>query len=581
MENWGAIAYNEARILYDPKRDSRRQLQSAYGIIAHEIAHQWFGNLVTMAWWDNLWLNEGFASWMAEKSTDRFNPAWRMRLRYALTKEWALGEDARKTTHPIQTPVDNDTRATDVFDSISYAKGAAVLRMTEAYLGEDAFRAGIRRYMSAHRLSNTTTADLWHHLSEASGRDVSKLVSGWTEQPGYPVVKVSEECRNGEGVVALAQERFTLDDPGAKALAWNVPVILANRGERQAVLLEPGPQRVRFGSCGPIVANAGDSGYYRVQYDEAAFRRVTAEIDTLATLDRLRLMSDTFALVQAGRADIRRYLELVDGLGDETERTIWEQVIDSLWFTGDLAEGENQRAALDHYFVKVLEKPFARVGWDARPGESPEIPPLRRALIGALGHAGYKPVVAEAQRRFAASASKPIDPALRPAVMNIVGRYADEATYKALLERVRTATEVEDKSQALSALRQMQDPKLVQRFLELMLGDELPPGEAVYNLTHLYGGPARAEQGWRFVLAHLPEVLAKSSPRGRPYVLPGAAAESSDPARADELVALTKKHLDPDALYQAEKTADWIRFKAGVKARELPRALEWARGRAG
>src|SRR5262249_19891263 len=282
MENWGAIAYNEARILYDPRRDPGRQRQAAYGIIAHEIAHQWFGNLVTMAWWDNLWLNEGFASWMAEKATDRFNPAWRMRLRYALSKEWALGEDARSTTHPIRTPVDSDTRATDVFDSISYGKGAAVLRMVESYLSEDVFRAGIRRYMRAHRLSNTTTADLWHHLSDASGRDVGKLVSGWTEQPGYPVVKVSEECDKGEAVVALAQERFTLNDPGAKALAWNLPVILATRGgERNAVLLEPGPQRVRFGSCEPVLANAGDSGYYRVQYDEAAFRRLAADLGTL------------------------------------------------------------------------------------------------------------------------------------------------------------------------------------------------------------------------------------------------------------------------------------------------------------
>jgi len=582
MENWGAIAYNEARILYDPKRDSARQQQAAYGLIAHEIAHQWFGNLVTMAWWDNLWLNEGFATWMAEKATDRFNPAWRMRLRYALSKEWALGEDARRTTHPVQTPVDSDIRAMDVFDSISYAKGAAVLRMTEAYLGDDVFRAGIRRYVRAHRFSSATTADLWHHLSEASGRDVGRLVSGWTEQPGYPVVKVSADCENGEGVVALAQERFSLNDPAAKAQAWNLPVILANRkGEERAVLLEPGPQRARFAGCGPVLANAGDSGYYRVQYDEATFRRLTAEFSTLAALDRLRLLADTFALVQAGRADIGRYLELVDKLGDETERTMWDQVIDSLRFVGDLVDGESDRAAFDRFVVKVLERPFARVGWDARPGESPEIRPLRRSLIDALGRAGYQPVVLEAQARFAARARKPIDTAIRPAVLSVVGRYADEATYRALLEQMRTATDVEAKSLALAALRQVRDPRLVQELMELMLSDELPPSEAVYNLTHLRGGPAQAEQGWRFVLAHLPEVLAKASPRGRPYVLPGAASESNDPARADELIALTRKHLEPAALYQAEKTADWIRLKAAVKGRELPRALEWSRGRTG
>ncbi len=582
MENWGAIAYNEARILYSPLRGSLRQQQGAYGIIAHEIAHQWFGNLVTMAWWDNLWLNEGFASWMAEKATDRFNPAWRMRMRYALSKEWALGEDARRTTHPIQTPVDSDIRAMDVFDSISYGKGASVLRMVEAYLGEEVFRDGIRRYVRAHRFSSTTTADLWQQLSEASGRDIGKLVSGWTEQPGYPVVKVSEDCDNGDGVVALAQERFSLDDPGAKPQTWNVPVILADRkGERRAVLLEPGPQRVRLGGCGPVFANAGDSGYYRVQYDEAAFRRLTADFGSIDALDRLRLLADTFALVQAGRTEFPRYLELVEKLGDESDRTIWDQVIDSLRFVDDLIDGESDRAVFDRYVVKVLERPFARAGWDARPGESPEVPLLRRSLIEALGRAGYPPVVQEAQARFAASARQPIDSAIRPAVLNVVGRYADEAAYQALLQRMRTATETEDKSQALSALRQMRNPELVQRLMELMLGDELPPGEAVYNLTNLRGGRAQAEQGWRFMLAHLAEVLAKASPRGRPYVLPGAASESSDPARADELVALTKKHLEPAALYQAEKTADWIRLKAAVKGRELNRALEWSRGHAG
>src|SRR5467141_1694340 len=253
MENWGAINYNEARLLYDETEPSLRQQQQVYGIIAHEVAHQWFGNLVTMAWWDNLWLNEGFASWMASKSTERFNPLWGMRLRDALWKETALSEDARRTTHPIQTPVENDRRAIDVFDSITYAKGAAVLRMLEGYLGEDAFRAGVQRYLRAHRFSNTTTADFWHHLSGASGQDIGKLVAGWTEQPGYPVVKVSQECEKGSAAVTLAQERFTLNDPGAAPLAWDVPVILADgAGARRTVLLEREPQKLRLERCGAM-----------------------------------------------------------------------------------------------------------------------------------------------------------------------------------------------------------------------------------------------------------------------------------------------------------------------------------------
>ena len=575
MENWGAIAYNEARLLYDPRDDSPRQQQQVYDIMAHEIAHQWFGNLVTMAWWNDLWLNESFATWMAGKTTERFNPAWQMQMRYALGREWALGEDARRTTHPIQTPVENDARAMEVFDSISYAKGGSVLRMLEAYLGEDVFREGIRRYLRAHRLSNTTTADLWHQLSAASGQDIQKLVSGWTEQPGYPVVRISQRCDDkGESVVALRQERFTLNDPGAEALTWNVPVMLADAaGARRTLLLKEQPQAARFRSCGTFLANSADTGFYRVQYDGAS-PKVDAEMKRLAPLGRLRLLSDTFALVQAGRADATRYLSLVENLGDETDRTIWDQVIGSLRFFRDLIDQPGDRAVFDRYTAGVLLGPFARVGWDARAGEPPDAALLRRSLIDALGSAGQQDIVREAQARFASHA--PLDPAIRPAVLDVAGRYADEPTFKALLAKIRTATDVKDKWEAMSALSQVRDPKLLAQLMDLMMTDELPPGDAVYYLTHL-GGDGRSEQSWRFVLSRLPDVLAKASERQRPYVLPNTAWGFSDAARADELLSLTRARLGATAMYQAEKTADWIRLKAAVKDREAARAITWAR----
>ncbi|HET7764455.1 MAG TPA: M1 family metallopeptidase [Burkholderiales bacterium] len=577
MENWGAIAYNEARLLYDPRDDSPRQQQQVYDIMAHEIAHQWFGNLVTMAWWNDLWLNESFATWMAGKTTERFNRAWQMQMRYALGREWALGEDARRTTHPIQTPVENDARAMEVFDSISYAKGGSVLRMLEAYLGEDVFREGIRRYMRAHRLSNSTTADLWHHLSEASRQDIQKLVSGWTEQPGYPVVRISQRCDEGETVVALRQERFTLNDPGAKALTWRVPVMLADAaGVRRTVLLEERPLLARFRGCGTFLANSADTGYYRVQYDGGS-PRVDAEMPKLAPLGRLRLLSDTFALVQAGRADATRYLALVESLGEETDRSVWDQVIGSLGFFRDLIDKPEEGRDFDRYAAGVLRGPFARVGWDARAGEPPDAAMLRRSLIDALGRTGQRDIVREAQARFASDA--PLDPATRPAVLDVVGRYADEATFKALLAKMRAATDVKNKWEALSALSQARDPKLLAQLMELMMTDELPPGDAVYYLTHLTGD-GRSEQCWRFVLSRLPDVLAKASERQRPYVLPNAASGFSDAAHADELIALTRARLGATAMYQAEKTADWIRLKAAAKEREAGRAVAWARAHA-
>jgi aminopeptidase N len=582
MENWGAIAYNEGRFLYEPGEDSLRQQQAVYGIIAHEIAHQWFGNLVTMAWWDNLWLNEGFASWMAGKTSERFNPRWGTPLRDALWKDQALSEDARRTTHPIQTPVENDTRAMDVFDAITYAKGAAVLRMLEGYLGEDVFRAGVRSYVRAHRFSSTTTADFWHHQSRASGQDIGKLIAGWTEQPGYPVVKVLQQCENGAAVVTLAQERFTLDDPEAPPLTWNVPVILADgAGTRRTVLLERDPQKLRFERCGAMLANAGDTGYYRSQYDDGTFRRLVPALRRLPASDRLRLLSDTFALVQAGRADATRYLALVENLGTETDRAIWDHVTAALRFLRELIDSPGDQAIFDRYVARLLETPFASLGWDPRPGEPADAGLVRRSLIEALGRAGHEAVVREAQSRFAASAQRPIDPAIRPAVLNVVGRYAGQPAFEALLERMRSATDMADKWEAQSALRQMRDPGLLRQLMELLLTDELPPSDAVFNLTHIGDDTGRAELAWQFVLEHLPAILAKTSPRGRPHVLPDTASAFTDAARADELIALTKAHFDAPALYQAEKTADWIRLKASVKTREARRAIGWARARLG
>ncbi len=346
MENWGAIAYNEARLLVDPAGGTLRQRQGAYLIIAHEIAHQWFGNLVTMAWWDNLWLNEGFAQWMQNKTSDRFHPDWKARLRSGLFRQSAMSDDARRITHPIQTPVENDARAMDVFDAITYAKGEAFIGMLEDYVGEDAFRDGIRRYMKAHAFSNTTTADLWHHLSAASGRDVATLASAWTEQPGFPLISVTRRCEGGAAVVTLSQERFTMNYPGALRLMWNVPVTLSYAdGGRQTVLLERTPREVKAGACGIVLANASGIGYYRVQYDERSLGEIVVALDRLPAPERFRLLTDSFALMQAGKMDAGQYLGLIDRLGDERDPTVWDHVLGSLRFLRDLLDADAQSAS--------------------------------------------------------------------------------------------------------------------------------------------------------------------------------------------------------------------------------------------
>ncbi|MEW6690729.1 MAG: M1 family aminopeptidase [Pseudomonadota bacterium] len=583
MENWGAIAYNEARLLVDPRGAPLRHRQGVYAIVAHEIAHQWFGNLVTMAWWDDLWLNEGFAQWLQTRVAERLHPEWGMRLREQHWRETAMGEDARRTAHPIQAKVASASRAMDVFDAITYAKGAAFVGMLEAYLGEERFRQGVRRYLEAHRFSNATTADLWHHLSQASGRDVAAFAAAWTGRPGFPLVRVAQRCEGGRAVLTLAQERFALNDPLAAPLWWKVPVTFADAaGARRTVLLEDAPLTVPAGRCGAILVNAGGTGYFRVQYDERTFAHLARGLGGLPPLERFRFLADAFALVQAGRLDAARYLALLEELAGETDATVWEQVIGALRFLRDLLEAPQAQAAFDRRAARILRPALERIGWDAAPGESAEAPPLWRALIEALGRAGDAEVVREARARFAARVSRPLDGAIRPAILNVVGRHADEATFASLVEEMRDATDTELRYQYTSALRHVSDPALARRWMQrLLAADELPPGEAAYNLQRIGADSGLAREAWTFVKANLPAILAKASPRGRAFLLPEAAAPFADEAAAEELLALARAKLDPGALYQAEKTAEWIRLKAAVRAREAEHIARWAQAGSG
>src|SRR6266853_904458 len=323
MENWGGITYYESRLLFDPKSSSGETKQNIYEVLAHEMAHMWFGDLVTMAWWDNLWLNEGFASWMGSKCTAHFNPQWEVWLardlprdptrRSGIAKEAAMEGDARSTTHPIQQRVATEAEANSAFDDITYKKGQSFLRMLESFLGEDVFRDGIRRYIAAHKYSNTTTADLWNALSDASNKSVGKIATGWTEQPGFPVVTVK---RAADGKVQLTQERFTVNFKNAQPLLWKIPLTYSVVGEPAATLLMTDKTAAldNIPADRALKLNVNGAGNYRVEYDARSWKLILEALQKLGVEDRVSLLSDAWALVQAGRAPVSFYFGLVEKL---------------------------------------------------------------------------------------------------------------------------------------------------------------------------------------------------------------------------------------------------------------------------
>jgi len=581
MENWGGITYNESRLLYDPSASSFQTKRRVFGIVAHEISHQWFGNLVTMAWWDNLWLNEGFASWMAAKVTDRFNPEWGTWLRgYSYTEE-AMSKDARKTTHPIQQPVADEAQAVDVFDEITYGKGQAFLRMLESYLGEEIFRAGIRKYIAAHRYSNTTTADLWAALEQASGKPVRALAAGWTEQSGLPVVRVDSTCGGGKRRVRLQQQRFTLNDPSAAPIAWKIPVVLADGvAPEKVVLLDKPANTFDYGACaGVLRANAGNLGYYRVEYAAPLFAELKAHINELPVADRLKLLSDSWALVEAARVPATTYLELVASLKDEQSLYVWGQVLDVLTLIDHLQRGAPGRNRFRAYARALLQPQLQRLGWDASATEDIEAAQLRVRIIATLGAFDDASVRKEAAARFEQFLARPqsLVPDLREPVLHTVGRYATPDVYQQLHTLARQALRTEDKQLYYRAMQSALDPALAKRTLAISLTDELPAVENTRNPAAVANQGEHAVLTWEFVQQNFAALMRKTSFYSRNYYVARVMDAFSDAARADELEAFVKANLTAAAIPIAARTADAMRHRAALKQRELPRIDEWIR----
>jgi len=587
MENWGGITYYESRLLFDPATSSAETRQSIYEVIAHETAHMWFGDLVTMAWWDNLWLNEGFATWMGTKCTAKFNPDWEVWLsknvprdptrRHGIGKESAMEGDARSTTHPIQQPIATEAEASSAFDDITYRKGMSFIAMLESFLGEEVFRDGIRKYMATHKLSNTTTADLWNSLSEASGKPVGEIAAAWTEQPGFPVVKVA---RDPSGKITLTQERFTVHFPKAPPLEWKIPLTYSIAGEAAPASLLMTSKTVDLPGIPAdraVKLNVAGAGSYRVQYDQASWKLLLGELPKLGPADRVNLLTDAWALVQADRAPFSLYLDLVEKLPAKTELAEREQIIHVFDFLNRLLADRPQRQEFQKYARSILRPSFEQVGWEPKKGEPTKIALLRASLIRALGDLNDEEIIAGARERFQRYLSDPrtLAPDLRPHVFAVVGRYADEATWNKLHELGMKTTSIEEKQNYYDALACARDPKLAARTLQISLGDELPTSRATYLVSKVARQSEHPEEAWQFAKANMKKLLAKADALAANSYAPGLFTFFSDAARIPELERYAKSDLPPAAAKGVEKAIDEVGFRAELKPRLATQIATW------
>ncbi|HEV2271954.1 MAG TPA: M1 family metallopeptidase [Steroidobacteraceae bacterium] len=590
MENWGAITYNDQLLLLS-KDSSMSDRQNVYSTQAHEMAHQWNGDLVTMGWWDDLWLNESFASWMAAKETDLRNPSWKWWESEDASKESAMEADGRASSHPIQVHVTDELQAANAFDpTITYNKGEAVLRMLEAYLGPDTFRAGIRRYIKARAFSNATTADLWNGLSAASGKNIRQIAADWTEQAGFPLVGVTAHCDGGRRTLSLSQRRFFLtppEDSKLEAAHWSVPLqIRAAPGEApKAVLLTKDGQEVAAGSCQqPLSVDAGAIGYYRVQYDPATLAVNTRAFGTVPDADRIAMLDDQWALVQAHGAQLASYLALAERMGGDLDTRAWQQITAAL---GTIEYDERGSAGHDAFasYARSIIKPLeTRLGWDGKPGETPDLQKLRRTAIEDLGSWGDTEVLAEARRRFAAfvhdrSAISPDD---QPMILNVVAQYADAGTFDQLHTLAKQSDDEAEKTRLYAALSMVRDPKLSAEAARIAVGAEIPPQLAILRLQMFFGmANERPQLAWTTFRDNIGPLLAplgNLAPLVEAQYVPQLFWDSMPP---DQMEAWLKAHVPAEMAPQLGKGMEGARFQVAEKAQLVPEAEAYVAQRHG
>ncbi len=589
MENWGGITFFESRLLFDPATNADTARRGIFLVLAHEMAHQWFGDLVTMGWWDNLWLNEGFASWMQAKAAEHFYPQWQTWLNGYGLKQVALALDARRTSHPIQQPVADSSEAMAAFDGITYNKGQALIRMLENYLGERAFRDGIRNYMAAHAYGNTTTADLWRALESAAGKPVTAVAASFTEQDGVPLIVAETNCSGDAQRMTLRQDRFVIAPARSEATVWpprnwSIPVAVGplNRARSSQVLLLEGSTEVAAGSCGEATkVNLGDIGYYRVEYGPNSRAALAKSLAEMTPEDRLNFVVDGWAMVQAGRAEPSSYLALVEKLRSDDHRAVWDQVVNALTRLERLARGRSERPALQSYGRAKLRPVFDRLGWDGNGSGDNDDALLRSSLISALGEFGDGELLAEARRRFAGFLQNPqsLPSALRDPVTHLVGVNADRASYDTLLALARKTTVTNERLRYYYAAASARDPELARETLALTLTDELPSTIVGGVINAVASSGEQPDLAWDFVQKNFDALATKQGPQFRDAFIPNFMTNFSDDAHAAELSRFAPAQATSGGRVMTARALETIAISADLKTRALPAADAWIKER--
>lgn len=483
MENTAAITFRENLLTIDDKTSSVDSHQTVVSVLSHEMAHMWFGDLVTMKWWDDLWLNEGFATWMSWKPMEAWRPEWHAERNEIQEISSALYADSIASVRPIRAKAETPAEIQNLGDAVAYTKAASVLRMVEAYLGPAVFRKGTNAYLANHAYGNAEAADFWNQMSATSGKPVDKIMAGFTEQSGAPLVSVATKCYGNTTQVTLSQERYVAD--AAKLAAgspeiWQIPVNLRPPRSRDSTyhLLTRRKETFALPGCAPwVVINAGGRGYYRSNYDPSTNAKIAGALESsFSPEERIRLLSDVWALVRVGRLNIGDYLAMLEKMQSDRSRAVVAVMINHLQEIHDTLVAETDRANFETW-VRAFLGPIAKdLGDTPVPGESDDVRGMRSDVFGSLASYGRDPRLVAKSRAITEAYMrdpKSVDSGLAANALAVSAQNGDSALYDEFLAHMKTAKTPEEYNNYLFSLGAFQDPALAKRTFDVVLSPEV------------------------------------------------------------------------------------------------------------
>lgn len=492
MENWGLITYREQTLLVDQRNTSLGTKQYVAMVVAHELAHQWFGNLVTMRWWTDLWLNEGFASWIEYLAIDTLFPDWQMWTQFIASEQQpALKLDALDSTHPIEVAIHHPDEIRSIFDAISYNKGASVIHMLHGYLGADLFRDGLRHYLKKHAYDNADTKDLWTALEDTSGKPVREFMHSWTSLPGFPLLSVKKQ----KDMFHLEQHRFYALEPNTPRIeVWPIPLLAGPEAndQMQATNAQISTHITKF--------NQGQSGFYRTHYDEASLHAIKKSVPTMSPVDRLGILADVFETAKAGYGSTSDAIALLKKYEDEDNAAVWDIIAAQLGDLRRVMDDEAIRESIKPLIRQLISKQYSRLGWLSKQTDNYFDNLLRPTILALAASADETSVVEEAIKRFTlATSSESIEPDLRGIVYTTAARHGNLDTFEKLKKFHNQSESSEERTTISAALTAFEQPDITDRALEMIRTNDVRRQDAMYWVAYSFMNRHAKHATWQWM----------------------------------------------------------------------------------